>query len=338
MRLSEKLPDFAKEGIFKIASQPDIYPLILSSSDDANISYIGSSTSDSWPTNTAFDKEPDGAYWRLKMCSTLVDTLQKFNDPRLGVWANKIEIPLVLLEETENSDTIIDYVDNGIRYISYQVMEDYEENYHNKLDFDKDYVGIPPAASGPQFYNLNPDKNQGVYNPHCSQLNDMYKETAGPLLLMRIMSAAEVNFILAEAASYNWINGDASSYYREGIAQSLEAWGTGDSIDSYLSSVPYSGLESIMIQKWIASWSAAAEAWFDYRRTGLPALKAGPAAIRPALPLRFYYNKPGEIDLNKDNAEEAIERLVPTEYIGDDVSNNSAWSKMWVLQGTGKPY
>jgi len=37
------------------------------------------------------------------------------------------------------------------------------------------------------------------------------------------------------------------------------------------------------------------------------------------------------------NAEAAIEALEPTSFAAPD-DNNSAWSKMWVLQGTGKPY
>ena len=101
---------------------------------------------------------------------------------------------------------------------------------------------------------------------------------------------------------------------------------------------PYSGLESIMTQKWIASWSAAAEAWFDWRRTGLPELKAGEVAKREKLPLRFYYHLTSEIEKNRENAEAAIGKLEATQYLGDETSKNSAWSKMWLLQGTGKPY
>ena len=91
-----------------------------------------------------------------------------------------------------------------------------------------------------------------------------------------------------------------------------------------------------MEQKWIASWSAATEAWFDYRRTGLPALQAGKYVKREALPLRFYYSV-DEIDFNKENAQAAIDELEESGYSSPD-GKNSAWSKMWVLQGTNKPY
>src|SRR5699024_2037832 len=88
MRLSEKESSFAQSGIQKIASDPGKYPLILSASDDANVSYIGTSPADSWPTTTEFENDPSGDYMRLKMAATLVEKMQEFQDPRLGVWAN----------------------------------------------------------------------------------------------------------------------------------------------------------------------------------------------------------------------------------------------------------
>lgn len=333
MRLSAKEPTVAEQGINKIASDPTTYPVITTADDDANVSYIGSSPDDSWPSNMVFDPDPSGTYMRNKMCATLVNAMEPLNDPRLGVWANKIEIPLVLVSG-QGVDRIVD----GKREISQDVVDDYEASWGVGINYDPNYVGIPPSIYAAPQYNLNPNLDQGVYNPHCSQLNDMYKEAAGPLLLMRLMSAAEVHFILAEAALYGWAPGTPEAHFDEGIHQSLNAWGVGDQFDSYISGVTYSGLESIIQQKWIASWTAAAESWFDYRRTGLPDLQTGESAKRQALPLRFYYHFDDEISKNTKNAEAAISRLEPTQYKGTDVSNNSAWSKMWLLQGTGKPY
>jgi hypothetical protein len=333
MRLSVKDPGYAEEGIRKITSDSEKYPLITTSADDANIGYIGAADDDSWPTNTVFDVSPSGSYFVLKLCSTLVETLQELNDPRLGVWANKIEIPYVLV-----SGTGVDRVVNGKREISQDVADAYLATNGWSIDFDQEYVGIPPGCKVAQIYNMKPDAGQGTYNPHVSQLNDIYKASSGDLLQMRLISAAEVNFILAEAALYGWAAGTPEEHYANGIQQSFNAWRIGSSFSSYLGGVPYSGLESIMTQKWIASWSAAAEAWFDWRRTGLPELHAGEVAKRAALPIRFYYNLDDEIEKNRENAEAAIERLEATQYLGDETSKNSAWSKMWVLQGTGKPY
>jgi len=333
MRLSVKEPGIAQQGINTIASDPDNYPVITKASDDANISYIGLSPDDSWPSNVAFNPDPSGNYMRTKLCATLVDVLQDLNDPRLGVWANKIETPLELVDG-EDVDEIVD----GKRLISQDIVDAYEEAWSLGVDYDPEYVGIPPSVFAAPQYNLNPNLDQGVFNPHASQLNDIYKETAGDLLLMRLMSAAEVHLILAEAALYGWAPGSAEEYYNAGIQESLNAWGVGDAFDTYIGGAPYSGIESIIQQKWIASWTAATEAWFDYRRTGLPDLQTGESAKRQALPLRFYYNFDGEISKNTANAEAAISKLEPTEFKGNDDSNNSAWSKTWLLQGTGKPY
>ncbi|MEZ5107153.1 MAG: SusD/RagB family nutrient-binding outer membrane lipoprotein [Draconibacterium sp.] len=333
MRLSVKEPAIAQQGIQKITSAPQMYPLITTAVDDANVGYIGNSPSDSWPSTMAFDPDPSGNYMRNKLCATLVNALQELNDPRLGVWANKIEIPLVLATGTN-----IDFIEDGKRYVSQDIIDEYKEAWSLDVDFDPEYVGIPPSVFAAPQYNLNPNLEQGVYNPHCSQLNNMYKESEGPLLLMRIMSAAEVNLILAEAALYGWAPGSPEQYYAEGIKQSLNAWGVGSSFDNYIEGAPYSGLESIIQQKWIASWTAAAESWFDYRRTGLPDLQTGESAKRVKLPLRFYYGLNDEISRNTENANAAIEKLEATQYQGNDQTKNSAWSKMWLLQGTNKPY
>ncbi|WP_236979065.1 SusD/RagB family nutrient-binding outer membrane lipoprotein [Membranihabitans maritimus] len=331
MRLSLKEPGIAEEGIKKIISDPAQFPIITDASEDANVSYIGTSPSDSWPTTMVFNPDPSGDYMRLKMCSTLVEALQKYDDPRLSVWANKVTIPLVEVPGSE-----IDRVVDGRRDVSSDVINAYEETWNLAIDLDPEYVGIPPSVFAAPQYNMNPNLDQGVFNPHASQLADMYRENSGPLLQMRLLSAAEVQFILAEAALYGWVSAPPEEYYTEGIRQSFNAWGVGGEIDNF--EAPYNGLESIIEQKWIASWTAAAESWFDFRRTGLPELETGESAKRAALPLRFYYHFDSEISRNTVNAETAIARLEPTEYKGSDVSNNSAWSKMWLLQGTGKPY
>ena len=334
LRISEKEPAIATQGISNIYDNPSDYPLITSHNDDASMGFIGSSPANSWPTNTVFDIDPRGQYNRKKLCATLIEAMQALNDPRLGVWANKIEIPLVLDTDPDNAgrDEIVD----GKRYIGQNIVDRYLVDGGAPLNYDEEYVGLHPADPGGSFYNLNPNLEQGMYNPHASMLNDMYKDVTGPLLLSRMMSASEVHFILSEAAMKGWISGDAETHYKEGIRQSLNAWGVGNAYENYIAGAPFGGLEELIEQKWIASWSAAAEAWFDYRRTGLPVLETGPAAIRQAIPLRFYYHFNDEITLNP-NAQTAINNLQTTEFTAPD-TENSAWSRFWLLQGTGKPW
>ena len=330
MRISAKKPDVAKAGIEKIVNNPSEYPIITSDDDDAAMPYAGSSNDTSWPANTVYDASGSN-YRRIKMAATLVESLQAKDDPRLGVWANKVQIPLVVDEDLPaGSDEIID----GVRYLSPDKVGT------TPIDTDPEYVGIPASFSAlVSVYNLNPTPGQTSNNPHVSFLNDIYKEAAGPLLKARLISAAEVHFILAEAALKGWNVGNAETHYEEGIQASLNTWEVGDSFDDYIAQpeVAYNGtLEQLMEQKWIASWTAATESWFDYRRTGLPALEAGPAAKRSALPVRFYYMQ-DEIMLNAENAAQALDRLEVTGFTQAD-GKNSAWSKPWVIQGTGKPW
>lgn len=338
MRLQAKEPAFAEAGIKRIAGDPDKYPLIRVAGDDANIGFPGTSSATSNRLNTVYDVDPAGAYMRVKMGKTLVDVMRDQDDPRLGVWAEKIQIPLVLVSGT-GVDEIIDVDEGQIREVSRDVVDVFEATNGMVVDFHPEYAGVTISHPLVQTYNMNNENaSQGTVNPHASHLNARYRRTADPLVLMRLISAAEINLILAEAAFRGWIAGDPGEYYAEGVQESFNAWGVGDGFDEYIEDVPYDGLESIIEQKWISHWTTAQEAWFDWRRTGLPALETGPAAVRTVLPLRWYYHTTGEIDKNRANAEAAIERLEATPYQGTDQSKNSAWSKMWLLQGTGKPW
>ncbi len=331
MRLSEKLPDVARAGIEKIATNPSQYPIILGASDDATMAFPGTTADDSWPANTVVDASGSN-YRRIKMCATLVEVLQQYNDPRLGIWANRVEVPLVVSATfPAGTDEIVD----GKRHLSPDKVG------NTQVDTDPDYVGIPPSVNAlVSDYNLNPTPGQTSFNPHVSFLNDIYKAASGPLLKARLLSAAEVQFILAEAAFKGWNTGStAKSHFDNGVKASFDTWTVAANYASYINQPTLAfnnTLQQIIEQKWIASWTGAAEAWFDFRRTGFPNLKAGPAAKRQVLPVRFYYMQ-DELSINSQNAQQALSRLEKTSYTQAD-GENSAWSKFWLLQGTGKPW
>jgi hypothetical protein len=135
------------------------------------------------------------------------------------------------------------------------------------------------------------------------------------------------------------VGADAETYYDAAVKASLDTWGVGGDYGNYIkgAEVAYNGtLEQIMTQKWIASWSAAEEAWFDYRRTGYPDLQAGPNAKRKKLPVRYVYSSE-ELNLNTVNVNNALKDLKATNFSGPE-GVNSAWSKMWLLQDTGEPW
>lgn len=347
MRLSEKLPDVAKDGIQRITSAPAQYPLITSAADDAAMSFPGSNQSDSWPTNVTFDSDNASTYRRIKMADTFVRALLGFNDPRIGIWANKVQI---FLHEDDSyppgtdriADTVIDGETRKVRYISQDVLSARGVTVAD-INQDPNYVGLPTALTLPQGYNLSPDLNQASKNPHVSWLNDIYQSAKGPLLKSRLVSAAEVQFILAEAALRGWAAVDPEAAYKAGIKASFDAWGLGGEYNAYLTQpgVPYDGTQKqIITQKWIANWSNATESWFDYRRTGFPELQGVQGhTLAPVLPVRLYYPR-DEQRLNSNNEQSASNNLETTTYsgFGADGSKNSPWSRMWLLQNTGKPW
>jgi hypothetical protein len=212
----------------------------------------------------------------------------------------------------------------------------------NAVSYNDDvYVGLPPGLTIPESYNGNPDPGQGTRNQHVSQLAPIYATAGSPgdILKARIISAAEVSFILAEAALKGWTVGSAEEHYNNAIQHSLETWGRGDEYATFITQpgVAFDGtIEQVITQKWVASWTAATEAWIDYRRTGFPALQAGPAAAQPVVAVRFPYGN-DERNNNEANASAAISRLQITPYSGA-VGADSQWSKMWLLQDTNKPW
>ena len=330
LRISSKKPDVAKAGIEKIMANPTQFPIILAIADDAAMSFAGNSNDDSFPANTTYDASASN-YRRLKMAATFVNKLLDLKDPRIAVWANKVQIPLVV---DANLPKGTDRIENGKRLLAPDKVVGRDVNTH------QEYVGLPTAIIGGASYNLSPTAEQAANNPHVSWLNDIYKQAKGPLLKSRLVSTAEVRFILAEAALKGWsVGGDAKTHYLAGIKASFDTWGTAAAYNTYITNkgVAFEGiLDQIIEQKWIASWTASTEAWMDYKRTGLPALTVGPASIRKVLPVRFYYML-DERNLNKVNTEAAMSKLESTIHSEAD-GKNSPWSKPWLLQGTGKPW
>ncbi|MFD2556346.1 SusD/RagB family nutrient-binding outer membrane lipoprotein [Sphingobacterium tabacisoli] len=331
MRLAEKEAAFAKQGIEHILANPNEFPLITSVDQEVTMGYVGTNSGDSWPSNAIFDASGSN-FRRVKMCATFVDRLQQLHDPRLSVWAKRVEVPIqVRASEPPNTDKIV----NGVRIVSPDVVKGIP------VDTDQDYVGLPASGSkNPSAYNLNPTPGQTSMNPHVSYLNDIYREAKGPLLKARLLSASEVSFILAEAAWKGWTTPESTkAYYDRAVQLSLESWGKSATYSSYIQQqgVAFENTQAQIIeQKWISNWSTAAQAWFDYRRTGYPQLKAGPSSIRTELPLRIPYMQ-NEMTVNQKNAEEALSRIEKTAHSQAD-NENSAWSKPWLLQGTGKPW
>ncbi|QGY47303.1 SusD/RagB family nutrient-binding outer membrane lipoprotein [Maribellus comscasis] len=347
MRVSEKLPDFAKAGIEEIVSNPGQYPIFTSIDDDATMEFVGSSNDDSWPANTTFDLS-ESSFDRIQLCAGFRDVLVKNDDPRIAVWFNEVAVP-IKVSTAVDEDEVID----GVRYLNpdFMVASDYvvynpstwvEDVEAGKTLIDTmQYAGLPIASTtgDGSGWNLNPNKIQGGPNVHNSALDDKYKAEKGDLLKARFISYTEVCFILAEAAQKGWSVGSQQEWYEKGIKASFDTWEVSDDYDTYITEpdVVYDGsLEQLITQKWIANWTVAHESWCDWRRTGYPELTIGKKGVREAMPLRFQYGS-AEISRNGDNYETAVSGLEETSFTATD-GKDSAWSKIWLIQGTGKPY
>lgn len=348
MRLSAKLPDMARAGIEEVYNTG---VFIADSEEDATMEYIGAAANNSWPSATDFDAGSN--FRRIKPTTTLIDRMLEIEDPRIPVWFRPVHCQWI---EDPTLTTAIDpfirengQIMNGrvsfndAEYVQRIAQGNVYTRHYNpallgrQLDTGR-YVGVPPALENPSGHNLNPTEGQQLENQHVSQLSDHYRGRSGGILKARIISAAEVHFILAEAAQRGWNVGDAKTHYDNAIRSSLETWGVASGFDSFITKpgVAYDGsLEQIIEQKWIASWTVATESWFDFRRTGLPALVPGEASAEPVLPVRFTYGN-NEINFNATEVGRAIDRLEVTYAAGRGANNQ--WSKPWLIQGTGKPW
>ena len=244
MRLSEKDPSYAGLGVTETLSKP----LISSVDQECAMSYLGVSKDDSWPSNGINVGRSD--FTRIKPCTTLSYKLADLEDPRMHLWFAPVETPIkvVLPGQMPGGAGVDDEIVDGVRYINAASMNDkgykiYDPVtwYNDRLDgltmvdTNSVYVGIPVSNqnSEPYTYNLNPNAVQGGFNQHVSEMNEQFNKTAGPNLKARIFSAAEVHFLMAEAAIKGW-GANAGAHYYAGIQASFDAWGIGDSAATYM--------------------------------------------------------------------------------------------------------
>lgn len=124
-----------------------------------------------------------------------------------------------------------------------------------------------------------------------------------------IMQYSELQFILAEAAAKGWINGDAKTFFYQGIASAINYWVPNfpESITSTAFNDHLAGLaagseiwddnlsleqkmEMIHLQKYYALFLTDLQQWFEYRRTGHPVLPKGPGLENGGvMPARLVY-------------------------------------------------
>lgn len=167
-----------------------------------------------------------------------------------------------------------------------------------------------------------------------------------------VLGYTELCFNIAEAAYRGWISADAASWYLKGINASLKWYGLSQGQTLTINSVdgkinygtviadvntfladpnvaynPANGLTQILTQKYVGFFmNSGFEAYYNWRRTGIPAFSQGGAGIGTAnnmIPLRWEYPQ-DEITYNSSNYQAAIS----SQYNGNDDVN----AKMWLIK------
>ena len=202
-----------------------------------------------------------------------------------------------------NRSPLINLIKNNLReprHLSFTVLE--------ILVLTKD-PRIPIYFKLPKFINpsskipyrarpINPDGPER--NPYgmdsISYVGDYFE---APQFIFNLITAAEVNYLKAEAVLAGLSPGNANTIYRTGIRLAMEQYAVpADSITAFLGRSPASlagsneqQLEQIINQKYISLIYQSNEAWAEYRRTGYPKmwLGSGPTDTQGEVPRRQTY-------------------------------------------------
>ncbi len=194
-------------------------------------------------------------------------------------------------------------------------------------------VLFKPAASAPDsapFYKGIPNglsrESQTAYDlSNISLLGRRFRDVPDAVVAP-FMLYSEQQFALAEAVQKGWINGNASTYYREGIRAMFDHYGLAMP-SGYLdqAAVALNGnneLRKILTQKWLSLFLNGHEAWFNIRRTGIPDLPIPPDNLNnDRFPVRYRYPE-SEQAVNGEHYSEASARIG-----GDDYVSTGWWEK-----------
>jgi hypothetical protein len=278
-------------------ADPASYPVFAGNEDNAELEYL-SAAPNQWPLYTA----RVGSFDEFRVSKTLVDRLTALGDTRLKVFGRPTQ------KSVADGAPVIAGIPNGL----------------SDADALKYNGGVQRVSRvGYTFACLV-----------CNDIGQAPPDPAAPRALL--MTYAELQFTLAEARERNMITvGDAATYYANGITANFNYWKSivpsqyGIDVTmpaNYLTqtAVAYTGsqgekLAKIALQKWIAYYFNGLEAWFDWKRTGMPEIVPGPSNLNNNLvPVRFIYPQK-EQSLNSVNYKIAAERL------GKDDLNTRPW-------------
>ncbi len=239
------------------------------------------------------------------LAAPFVDYLQKTNDPRLRSIA-------------------VRYVgaSSGPDQVASKASTDPTVQIGMPFGFDNSSIRTEVTKS----------KLASFYDYSQADRTRMAKTTA-PMFLV---TAAQTQLLLAEAAQRGWVTGTtAETFFNRGVKLHMEQMAIFDAnsavsasaIDAYQKANPYNAntaLEQINTQYWVASFLNGPEAFANFRRSGFPNLSPNPypgKAIKGNFIRRLTYPN-SEISVNKKNVDEAVSRIG-----ADDLDAKVWWDK-----------
>lgn len=299
MRISKKKN--VNADMQAIVNDPTGNPIFTSNADNAELKYF-TAAPNQWPLYGS----RVGSFDEIRVSKTLSDRLNALGDTRINVFGRPSQ------SSVTGGTPRVEGIPNGLGDVA-----------------ALNYNGGPQGVS------------RVGYTFACLVCNDAGQAVPDPSAPRAIiMNYAELQFILAEAREKGMINSStAEAYYNNGITANFSYWRAlvptqyNLNIDmpaGYLtqSAVAYAGtsdekLAKIALQKWVALYFNGFEAWFDWRRTGMPAIVPGAANLNNnKVPIRFIYPI-SEQSLNGTNRAAAVSAQGGT----DDLN-----TKMWLLR------
>lgn len=319
IRVLISLSHKTSDADLKVASQfaniinnPSKYPVFASQADDLKFTYI--------PTYNQYGLHIDNfgsTASRYGMAETYVKSLTNLNDARVFVTC-------------EPAWKIVD----SLKYSPTDYRAFVGESTGQSIDI------IETKASARLFSFINRKRYYSTY-------------TGEPDVLV---GYKEMCFNIAEAINRGWVSGDAESWYRKGITESMNFYGLDVSKTNFtayflksgglsdVTAYPFTfnfndyynqaavkyagsatGLNQILLQKYIAMFQNSGwEAYFNYRRTGVPAFKGGTGVGNNGnIPKRWGYPN-SEQNQNPSNWKTAVSTQG---FESDDING-----VMWLLK------
>jgi len=290
-RRAQDNPDLNIPAQFaNIINNPSKYPIMTGNADNMVNTYLGSPSANNYPLFPNYT--PYVGY--ADMSNTFLNLTTSTQDPRTFIAAGPAPAQIA-----------------GGKQLG---------------DFTA-YVG---ADIGLDYTTLTTNTTGGMYSFH--NYLRYYGNASGPNVSGStcepyiIIGYPEMCFNIAEAANLGWIAGGGQSWYMNGIKASLSWYGLADgvkvpislpifspsyilnnspgsvtvSVTNFLNNagVVYAGdnaagLTQILQQKFVAFWQNSGwEAYYNWRRTGIPAFSQGGVGIGTAnnnIPLRWLY-------------------------------------------------